>query len=77
MMEFSRAIAQACFTATKWLMVVTGTLFLLLAAAQHYKEEPNADPYLTIGTGIGCLFLALLLHFMAQRLQAMNAKSLT
>ncbi len=71
-MEFSRAIANACFTAGKWLMVVTGTLFLLLTAVQHWRSEANANPYLTIGIGVGCFALALLFRYIVQRIERMN-----
>jgi hypothetical protein len=71
-MEFSRAVAYACFTVGKWLMVATGILFLLLAATQYWRAEANANPYLTIGTGIGCGALALFLRYLAKRIQNMN-----
>lgn len=71
-MEFSRAIAFACFTAGKWLMVVTGTLFLLLAAVQNWRLEPNAQPYLTVGTGLICLVLAYFMHYLVKRIEHMN-----
>jgi hypothetical protein len=71
-MEFSRAIAIACFTAGKWLMVATGTLFLILAGVQHWRGEANADPALTIGTGISCLFVAALLLYMVKRMERMK-----
>ncbi len=71
-MEFSRAVAYACFTVGKWLMVVVGTLFLLLAVTQHWRAEANANPYLMIGTAIGCLVVALFLHYLAQRIERMN-----
>jgi hypothetical protein len=71
-MEFSRAVAHACFKAAMWLMVVTGTLFLLLAAVQYWRGETNAEPALTIGTGMGCLLLALLLRHFARRMLKMN-----
>ncbi len=73
-MEFSRAIAIACFTGAKWLMVVTGTLFLVLAAVQHLRVEPNAQPLLTIGTGIACLVLAYWMHVLVKRIQNMNGR---
>jgi divalent metal cation (Fe/Co/Zn/Cd) transporter len=71
-MEFSRVIAHTCFVAGKWLMVATGTLFLLLAWAQHWRAEPNANPYLTIGTAIGSFLLALLLRHFAKRIARMD-----
>lgn len=67
-MEFSRAIAHACFKAGMWLMVVTGILFLVLALAQYLRNETNAEPVLTIGTGIVCVAIALALRYFAWRI---------
>lgn len=66
-MEFSRAVAYACFNAGMWLMVVTGTLFLVLALAQYLRNEANAQPIYTVGTGIVCIGLALVLRILAHR----------
>ena len=67
-MEFSRALARACFVGLMWLMVVSGILFAALALAQYLRAESNADPALTLGSALGCLLFAMLLRHLASRI---------
>jgi hypothetical protein len=67
-MQFSRAVAYACFTVMMWLMAVTGVLFVALTLAQYLRGERGANPAMTLASAAGCLILALLLHHLARRI---------
>ncbi len=69
-MEFSRAIAHACFTALMWLMLVTGVLFAALAVVQYWEGDNSANPVVTIGSAAGSLLFAGLLKYLARRIIA-------
>jgi hypothetical protein len=67
-MQFSRAVAHACFTALMWLMLVTGVLFAALTLAQYLRAEPNANPAVTLGSALACILLAFGLRYLARRI---------
>lgn len=67
-MQFSRAVAYACFTVMMWLMAFAGVLFVALTVAQFLRSEPGANPALTLGSAAGCILIALLLQYLARRI---------
>lgn len=67
-MEFSRAIAFACFTVGKWLMLVLSVLFAALAV-QALLDASSRDPVsLFFLCSAGSLALAGLMHWLAKRI---------
>jgi type IV secretory pathway TrbD component len=69
-LEFSRAIAFACFTVTKWLMVILGVLFAALAL-QAALDDASRDPVsLFVLCSAAALALAGLMHWLAMRISS-------
>ena len=67
-MEFSRAIAFACFTAAKWLTLVLAVLFAALAAQAHFDETARDPVSLFMLSSAGAFCLAGLMHWLAVRI---------
>lgn len=67
-MEFSRAIAFACFTVTKWLMVVLGVLFAALSLQAIFAESSRDPVSLFLLCSAGALALAGMMHWLAARI---------
>ena len=67
-LEFSRAIAFACFTVTKWLMVVLGILFAALALQATFDTASREPVSLFVLCAAGALALAGLMHWLAARI---------
>jgi hypothetical protein len=67
-MEFSRAIAFACFTVTKWLTLILAVLFAALAVQAHFDETARDPVSLFVLFSIGAICLAGLMHWLAARI---------
>jgi hypothetical protein len=69
-MEFSRAIAFACFTATKWLALILAVLFAALVV-QAVVDETSHDPvFLFVLFCAAALVLAGLMHWLGARISS-------
>lgn len=67
-MEFSRAVALACFTALKWLMLVSAALFAALALKQHFGAAVSQA--FALGGCAASLAMAGLFAYLARRIAA-------
>lgn len=68
-MEFSRAVALACFTALKWLMLVSAALFAALALKQQFGAAAVSLAF-ALGGGVASLAVAGLFAYLAKRISA-------
>lgn len=67
-MEFSRAIAFACFTVTKWLMLILGVLFAALAVQALFDDSSRDPVSVFFLSSAAALVLAALMHWLAGRI---------
>lgn len=68
-MQFSRAVAIACFTVLKWLSIIASVLFAALAFRFQVDGDTGRPVMGALAASMGSLFCAYVLHVLAKRIQ--------
>jgi hypothetical protein len=67
-MEFSRAIAFACFTVMKWLLLVLAVLFAALAIQAYFDETSRVPVSALLLSSIAAAVSSRLMNWLALRI---------
>lgn len=67
-MEFSRAIAFACFTVMKWLLLVLAILFAALAVQGYFDETSRVPVPTLLILSIAAAGSSRLMNWLARRI---------
>ena len=71
-MIIARAMAMACFTVLKFMLLGVGALLLVLTLVQALRGDADAQPMTTlIGAGVA-LIAGMACHWIAKRFETMK-----
>ncbi len=72
-MIIARAMAMACFTALKWMLLAIAILLVALTIVQLLRGDVDAQPATTLTGGLASAVAGLACHWTARRFQMMTS----